>query len=79
MGYHNIKIGLFVVNIYPMEHCCNMMTILNSIRNLSIILYMLGFCVLFMGVFYLAYNEILTSVGYMTTSILSCILVMYDK
>ena len=33
-----------------------------------------------MGVFNLLYNEILTSVGYMTTSILSCILVcMIDR
>ena len=49
-----------------------MMTIMNSI---NIILSMLGLGALFMAVFYVLYNEILTSVGYMTTSILSCILV----
>ena len=52
-----------------------MMTIMKNIRNISIILSMLGFGGIFMGVFYLLLNEILTSVGYMTTSILSCILV----
>ena len=36
---------------------------------------MLGFGGLCMGVFYLLYNEILTSVGSITTSILSFILV----
>ena len=41
---------------------------------------MLGFGGVFMGVFNLLYNDILTSVGYMTTSILSCILVcMIDR
>ena len=52
-----------------------MTTTMNSIRIVSIILSMLGFGGSFMGVFYLLYNEILTSVGYMTTSILSLILV----
>ena len=58
-----------------MEHCYNMMTIMNNIRTTSIKLSMLGVGVLFMGVFYLLHNGILTSVGYMTTSILSFILV----
>ena len=58
-----------------MEYCFNMMTIMNNIRTMRIMLSMLGLGGLFMGVFYLLYNEILTSVGYMTTSILSFILV----
>ena len=36
---------------------------------------MFGFCGLFIGVLKLLYDEILTSVGYTTTSILSCVLV----
>jgi len=56
------------------------MAIMNNIITMSIILSMLGFGGLFMGVFYLLYNEILTSVGYMTVSILSFILVcIVDK
>ena len=44
-------------------------------KSIGIILSMLGFGGLYMGVFYLLYIEILTSVGYITTSILSFILV----
>ena len=40
-----------------MENCCNMMTSMNNIADISIILYMLGFGGLSMGVFYLLYNE----------------------
>ena len=58
-----------------METCYNMMTIMNNIRTMTIILSLLEFGGLFIGVFYLLYNEILTSVGYITTSILSFILV----
>ena len=43
------------------------------------ILSRLGFGGLFMGVFSLWYNEIFTSVGYMITSILSCMLVCMIK
>ena len=56
-----------------MEHCYNMMTIMNNTRNISIILYVLGFGWLSMGVLYLLYTEKLTSVGSMTTSVLSFI------
>ena len=52
-----------------------MMTIMNTIRTMNITLSMLGLGGLFIAVFCLLYNEILTSVGYMTTSSLSCILV----
>ena len=63
-----------------METCCNMMGIMNNIRTMNMKLSMLGFGGLFIVVLYLVYNEILTSVGYMTTSILSFILVyMIDK
>ena len=64
-----------------MDKCYNVMTSsMNTTENISIILYMLGFGGLFMGVFYLLYNEILTRVGYMTTSILSFMLVcMIDR
>ena len=58
-----------------MENCYTMMTIINNIRTICIILSVLGFGGLFMGVFYSVYNEILTSVGYVTTCILSFILV----
>ena len=58
-----------------MENCYNMMTIMSNIGNRSIILSMLGFGGLFVGAFYLFYNEILASVDYMTTSISSLILV----
>ena len=63
-----------------MENCYNMMTIMNNIRIMNIPLSVLGFGGLCIVVFYVLYNEILTSVGYMTTSILSYILVcMIDK
>ena len=70
-----------------MDYYFNMMTSMLNIENvmktynksISIILSMLGFGGLFMGVFNLLYNETLTSVGYMTTSILSCILVCMIK
>ena len=58
-----------------MENCYNMMTIMNNIRNISIILSVLGFGGLSMGVFYLLYTEKLISVGSVTTSVLSIILV----
>ena len=51
-----------------------MMTIM-----MSTILSMLGFAGLFMGAFYLLYNEILTSVGYLTTNNLSCVLCVINK
>jgi len=47
-----------------MENYYNMMAIMNNIITMSIILSMLGFGGLFMGVFYLLDNELLTSVGY---------------
>ena len=65
-----------------MATCYNMMTSTNSIENkitkthnksISLKLFMLGFGGLSTGVFNLLCNEILTRVGYMTTSILSCI------
>ena len=59
-----------------------MMTSMDNIEDIIIkhimnqyILSMLGFGGLFMGVFNLLYNEISTSVGCMTTRILSCMLV----
>ena len=58
-----------------METCYNMMPIMNNIRTMNIILSMLGFGGLFIAVFYLLYNEILTSVGYMTTSIQKNVLI----
>jgi len=58
-----------------MEHCYNVMASMDNKDNISIMLYMLGFGGLFMGVVYLSNNEVLTHVGYITTSILSCILV----
>ena len=44
------------------------MTSMNSTENIDMILYMLGFGGLFMGVFYVLYNELLTSVSYITIS-----------
>jgi len=68
-----------------MDNCNNMITTsMNHIENIiiktynkstKIILSMLGFGGLFIGVFNLLHNEILTSVGYMTTSIFSCVVV----
>jgi len=46
---------------------------------MSTISSMFGFAGLFMGVFYLLYDEILTSVGYMTTNILSFVFCLIDK
>ena len=42
-------------------------------KSMNIILSILGFGGLLMGVFNLVHNEILPSVGYMTTCISSCI------
>ena len=63
------------VNIYHRETYYNMMTIMNNIRTMNITLSMLGFGGLCIAVFYSLYNEIVTSIGYMTASILSSILV----
>ena len=60
----------FYASICHMENCYNMMTIMNSIRTMNTTLSMLGFGGLFIAVFYLVYNEILRTVGYMTTNIL---------
>ena len=48
-------------------------------KSITIILFILGFGGLFIGVFNVLYDERLTSVGYMTTSILSFTLVCMIK
>lgn len=66
-----------------MDNCYNMITGLNNIENIiiktynkliNIILSVLGIGGIFISVLNLIYNEILTGIGYMITSVLSCVL-----